>query len=155
MKLVITRYFLFVGQTSVIFTILTWCWPRTHDILRAPDRWEATCLQVEGNRQVPSVHAITWELSGFSTMKYRSVFVFLSAKFSFISSSLLGVITKNYEQHCGNTWYEVTQLVRTLHYNLGGPGFNSRWSLLDYFQWCIRPHYGPKVNTVKVSVSQG
>ena len=123
-----------MGQTSVIYHF---------DVVLAKDPWHSSCCRSMGSHLSSS-----WEqpASFFSPYYYMGtlrlqhnelqVSVFLSAEFSFIRS-LSRFITKNYEQHYGNTGYAVTQLVRALRYKRWGPGFNSRWGFEIFYLFSV------------------
>ena len=87
LKEVCARSFLVIGNTSIIITILLWCWPRIHDIFH----WYAAIqkhLTSDCGWQVPSIPVIAPELWCVCIPICRSVSVFFSAEFNFTDSIL-------------------------------------------------------------------
>jgi hypothetical protein len=56
------RIFLVVGKTLVIITILIWCLPRIHDNLLCSTSMQIIGLQIEGNKEDPSIPVIAHEV---------------------------------------------------------------------------------------------
>jgi len=76
-----TRYLLVTGKTSIIITVLIWCWPRIHDILLCYTSMQRPLTSEWGwpsSSFYPSCY--TWNIA---VPIYRLVSVFFSAKFNF------------------------------------------------------------------------
>ena len=87
-KEVPVRSFLVMGKMSVIITVFVWCRPVTLKFLYVIHQCRDIWLQIEGNKQVPSIPVTAHELWLVCVPIYRSVSVYFNTEFNFTGSFL-------------------------------------------------------------------